>query len=130
MATSLKNKEKRKKLAHIFAGFVILIHAWEKYESGHGPYLFFLIAGLVFLTVAFMHHVIERKAPWIDGVFFLIEASLSFLIAYEYFHMGKKGLPFVYVVLGIAQIVVASVMSRKGINHHRKKTVTNGTNAE
>ena len=32
--------------------------------------IFFSIAGLVFISVALFHPVIEKKAPWIDGVFF------------------------------------------------------------
>ena len=109
-------------MAHIFAGIVILIHAWEKYESGHGPYLVFLIAGLVFLTVAILHPVIERRAPWIDGLFFLIEAALSFVVAYDYFHAGKKALPYTYLALGIFQIVLAFIKSRKGLANHHKTT--------
>jgi len=38
-----KNREKKKKLVHIIAVFLILIHAFEKYDSGHGSYLFFLL---------------------------------------------------------------------------------------
>jgi len=36
-----KNREKKKKLVHIIAVFLILIHAFEKYDSGHGSYFFF-----------------------------------------------------------------------------------------
>jgi len=114
-----KNREKKKKLAHILAGFLILIHAFEKYDSGHGSYLFFAVAGLVFISVALLHSVIEKKAPWIDGVFFVIEPFLSFLIAWDYFHMGKKGLPICYLVAGLAQLVAAFVKSRKGIQLHK-----------
>ena len=57
----IKDKEKAKKVAHIAAGFVILIHAYEKYESGHGSYLFFAIFGTIFIAIAFFHHEIARK---------------------------------------------------------------------
>lgn len=114
-----KNREKRKILAHILAGFVILVHAYEKYDSGHGSYIFFGLAGLVFISVALMHRLIEKKAPWIDGVFFVIEACLSFLVALDYFHMGKKALPYCYLAAGIGQLVVAFVKSRKGIRQHQ-----------
>ncbi len=66
----VKDKHKRQRIAHKVTGFVILIHSYKKYESGHGSYQFFLVAGLVFLAVALFHPVIERKAPWIDGLFF------------------------------------------------------------
>ena len=83
-----KLKEKRnrlKKFAHIFAGMVILIHSYERYEGGHSTYLFFALAGFVFLAVAIFHHQLQHKYPKIDSLFFLIEiifpepTSTSFL---------------------------------------------------
>ena len=112
--------EKKKRIAHIIAGMVILVHSFEKYESGHGSWLFFAIAGLVFISIALLHHTIEQKAPWIDGVFFAIEGFLSLAIAYDYFHMGKKGLPITYLAAGIIQLAVAFMLSKKGINRHKQ----------
>lgn len=119
-ANSHRSGEKKKKIAHIVAGMVILIHSFEKYDSGHGSWLFFAIAGLVFISIALLHHTIEQKAPWIDGVFFVIEGILSLVIAYEYFHMGKKGLPLTYLAAGIIQLVVAFMLSRKGISQRKQ----------
>lgn len=99
---------------------VILLHAWEKMETGHGPYLLFLVAGLVFLAVAILHPIIEKKAPWIDGLFFVIEAMLTFSIALEYFHLHKKWLPWSYVVTGLGQLLAAVIFSRKGMKAHRE----------
>lgn len=65
-----KNKDKRKRFAHIGAGIVILIHSYEKYEGEYDTYKFFALAGLIFLTFAFFHPTLEKKAPSIDGVFF------------------------------------------------------------
>lgn len=115
-----RNKEKKKKLAHIIAGFTILIHAYERYEGGHDTYLWFAIAGIVFMCVAALHHQIAKKAPWVDGVFFVIEACLSFIVAQEYFHAGKKALPWCYVAIGVFQLVIAVVMGRKGVRKRRE----------
>lgn len=101
------------------AGIVILLHAYEKADSGHGSYIFFLIAGLVFIIISIFHHTIEKKIPWVDGVFFIIEAALSFLIAYEYFELGKKALPLCYAFIGVAQVFIAFEKSRKGIEKHK-----------
>jgi hypothetical protein len=111
-----KLKEKRnnlKKFAHIFAGLVILIHSYERYESGHGSYLFFACAGIVFLTVALFHHKLQHKYPGIDNVFFLIEGLLSFIVAYEYFHIGKKIIPFMYIFAGLLQILSIYFFTKK-----------------
>jgi hypothetical protein len=115
----IKNEEKRKRFAHIGAGIIILIHAYEKYESGHGSYHFFIVAGLIFLAVAILHPVIERKAPWIDGVFLVIEGILSIIVAFEFFHMGKKALPITYLFLAAFQFFMAFKKGKKGIRQHR-----------
>src|SRR3982751_3640014 len=115
----VKDKSKRLWVAHIAAGFVILIHAYEKYDSGHDSYKWFLIAGIVFLSVAFLHKKIEKKAPWVDGIFFLIEAVLSMVVAADFFHMGKKALPYTYVLLSMFQIFMAIRRSRKAVVQHK-----------
>ncbi len=117
-----KNRDKRKRIAHIGAGVVILIHSYEKYEGGHDTYKLFLLAGLVFLSLAIFHPLIEKKAPWVDGVFFLIEGILSIIVAFDYFHMGKKALPITYILLGLFQFFMAFRKSKKGIEHHKAKT--------
>ena len=115
----LKNRDKRKRFAHIGAGVVILIHSYEKYESEHDSYLLFGIAGLVFLTIAILHPIIEKKAPWVDGVFFTIEGILSIIVAIDIFHLGKKALPLTYLLLAVFQFFMAFSKSKKGIEHHK-----------
>ena len=117
-----KNRNKRKRFAHIGAGVVILIHSYEKFESGHDSYKLFALAGLVFLSIAFFHPVIEKKAPWVDGVFFLIEAVLSIIIAIDFFHLGKRALPIAYIFLGLFQFFMAFRKGKKGIEHHQSRT--------
>ncbi len=104
---------------HILAGIVILIHAYEKYEGGHDTYIPFAIAGLVFLSIALFHPLIERKAPWIDGVFFAIEGILSLIVAFDFFHLGKKALPIAYLLLGIFQFFISFRKSKKGLVQHK-----------
>ncbi len=117
----IKNREKAKRFAHIIAGLTILIHAYSHYEIGHQTYKLFLIAGIVFLTVAILHPIIEKKAPWIDGIFFAIEGILSIVIAYDFFHEGKKAIPFIYLAVGIVQLFLAIRFSIKGMNQHKLK---------
>ena len=117
-----KNRDKRKRFAHIGAGIVILIHSYEKYEGGHDTYKLFALAGLVFLSIAIFHPLIEKKAPWIDGVFFLLEGILSIIVAFDYFYLGKKALPITYILLGIFQFFMAFRKSKKGIELHETKT--------
>lgn len=120
-----KDPHKKRRFAHIGAGIVILIHAYEKYESGHGSPTLFAIAGIVFLLVAFFHPQLEKKAPWVDGVFFVIEGILSIAVAWNFFHMGKKALPITYLLLAIFQFVMAFRKGKKGIAHHEATTSAN-----
>ena len=117
-----KNKEKLKKLGHAFASFVILMHAYERFESGHSSYLFFTIFGIIFLSVAIFHHQLLKKFPWVDAVFFIIEGILSLIIAYEFFHVGKKIIPFLYLVSAFFQffmVVKSGKMGLKKYNQHQ-----------
>ena len=110
---SKEKKPKLRKAAHIVAGMIILFHAFEKYESGQSSYLFFVIAGIIFLSIAIFHHSLKLKYPWIDNCFFIIEAILSLVIAYDYFHMGKKGLPVMYLFAGLLQLCAIYFFSRR-----------------
>lgn len=114
--SSTKNtakKEKLKRMAHFFAGFLILFHGYERFDEGHGSYVFFFIAGVIFLIVAALHHRLAARFPMVDSVFFFTEAMLSFVIAYEYFEAGKKALPFVYVLAGCIQLGAIFMLKRK-----------------
>ena len=117
----IKDKEKRKRVAHVVSALTILIHAYENYETGHHSYILFGIAGLVVLVLALFHSAIEKKLPWIDGVFFVIEGVLSLIIAIDMFNMGKKRLPITYLALAIFQFYMAFRKGKKGIAAHKAK---------
>lgn len=113
LSKSLQRKEKLKKISHILAGVIILFHAYEKHESEHSSYIFFVIAGAAFLSIAIFHHQLKLKFPWIDNCFFVIEAILSLIVAYDYFHMGKVGLPIMYLFAGFFQLCAIYFLSRR-----------------
>jgi hypothetical protein len=113
----IKNREKAKRVAHIIAGLTILIHSFSHYEEGHSSYLLFLIAGILFLSIAILHPIIEKKAPWVDGVFFAIEGILSLYVSYEFFHLGKKALPIIYLLVGITQFILSFKFATKTKQH-------------
>ncbi|MGI4021693.1 MAG: hypothetical protein ACRYFA_09325 [Janthinobacterium lividum] len=83
--TFIENKDKRKRFTHIGGSIVILVHSHEKYEDGHNSFKLFVLAGIFFLTTALFHSIIEKNAPWIDGVFFLIEGILSIIVTFDFF---------------------------------------------
>lgn len=98
-------KEKLKRIPHFISGFIILLHSLERFENHHSSYILFLVSGIVFLSIAIFHHKFAAKYPRVDTLFYLIEAVLAFVIAYEYFEAGKKGLPLIYIFAGLLQIL-------------------------
>lgn len=118
-----KNREKRRRIAHIIASCLIFFHAYERYEHGNDNYVFFIVGGVLFLLIALFHPIIEKKAPWIDGLFLTIEGLLSFVIAADFFHLGKKALPIAYICVGIFQILMAFRKGKKGIQKHHQTAV-------
>jgi uncharacterized membrane protein YobD (UPF0266 family) len=116
-----RHPETKEKIGHIIAGVIILVHAYEKFDLHESSYIFFLIAGLVFLSVAVFHHRLAKRFLYVDGVFFVIEGILNGIIAANYFHKGKKALPWCYVFVAIMYGVVAVIRARKGKEKYLKK---------
>lgn len=110
-----KRSEKRKKIAHILAGAIIFIHGYEKMEKGESSYWLFYLLGIIFILMAIFHKQLVQKIKWGDGLFYLIEAVVLFIIAYDYWHHGKKALPFAYLVAAIGYVIASILISRKSM---------------
>lgn len=113
LSTSASRKEKLKKLPHIMAGVLILLHAFERWDSGHTTYWFFLISGIVFLSVALLHHRLLARFPFVDTLFFVIEGMLSLIIAWEYHEAGKHAIPYMYVLAALLQLTAVFVFYKR-----------------
>jgi hypothetical protein len=113
--------EKIKKLPHIISSIVILLHSYERFDHGHNSYLVFFFCGLLFFAIAIFHHRLISKFPLIDIIFYIIEGLLALVIAYEYFHAGKKALPFVYLFAALMQCFVVFKFIRRSRNGIGKK---------
>ena len=116
-----KNREKIRKFAHILAAVVILLHAFDKFEINDPSYPFYTGAGLIFLLMAIFHEQISRRSSYLDSAFMIIEAAVYAMVANEYFHAGKQGLPWAYVMAAVAYIAAAFISSRKSKKRRRRK---------
>jgi len=116
-----RRSETKEKIGHIIAGVIILVHAYEKFDLHESSYIFFLIAGVIFLSVAIFHHKLIHHFLYIDGVFFTIEAILYAIVAADYFHEGKKALPWCYVFVAVMYCVAAVIRAKKGKEKYLKK---------
>ena len=106
-------KEKLRRLPHVISGTVILLHSLERFDTGHSTAIVFLLAGIVFLSIAAFHHKIAHRFPFADTVFYLIEGALAFIIAWEYFHSGKSFLPYLYIFAGLMQLFATYMFARR-----------------
>jgi len=118
MSLSDAQKEKLQRGGHILAGFIILIHAYEKYEHHASSYIYFLILGLVFLFIALIHKKLTRFHHYVDSTFLIIEAIAIGIIAVDFFEEGKKALPLCYVFAAILYVAAACIKYRKNKAMH------------
>lgn len=116
-----KIKSRLKRLTHPIAGMILLLHAYASYDSGHSSWFYFAIAGIIFISVAIFHHALEARFRFVDNVFFVLEAIASFVIAYEYLHLHKKGLMSVYILAGLLQLLGIFIYSRNRLKSAKVK---------
>ena len=69
----------------------------------------FAVLGIIFLSIAFMHHKLGRYSHFTDSIFLLIEAGCLAIIALDFFHEGKKAYLFVTWFTAIMYVVVAFI---------------------
>lgn len=117
---SKEKKEKIQLAAHILAGFIILIHAYEKYDLHESSYIIFVVLGIIFLCIALLHHRLAKWSHFVDSIFLIIEAICLSVIAGDFFHEGKKALPYCYVFAALMYVVVAFIKYKQ----KRKAAVT------
>ncbi len=117
-----KTREKLRKVAHIVAALVILIHAFEKFEINEPVYPFYTVAGLLFLVVAIFHEQLQKVFRPVDSIFMIIEAGVYCLIAIEYFEKHKKALPWFYVVATVMYVIAAFIRSKKKKRRRRRRS--------
>ena len=107
-----ERRERFRRLAHLLAALVILLHGIAALDHhAHTAWIFFL-CGTVFFLLALFHHRIEQRWPYVSPTFHFLEAIVAAVIFTEYVHAGKKYLPYVavlpvvlYTVLGIWRIM-------------------------
>ena len=106
-------REKRNKFAHVLAGIVILIHAYEKWLHHSATWWTFLFFGLLIFILVLFHDRIHHRFPGIDAAFFSIEGVLMFVTAYYYFSHHKTYLPYAYLLSGLAYMVLSFYKYKK-----------------
>src|ERR1700722_460541 len=95
-----KQKEKKNKFSHILAGLIIMVHGYDKFDENHaGSAIFFLIAGVIFLSIALFHHKLVHHFRSVDAIFWFIEAVLAAIISIDYFNDHKHYIQYAYILV-------------------------------
>jgi hypothetical protein len=113
-------KENFYKLAHYISGFVVILHGINEIDRWHGSPWFYFITGFLMLLVAVFHHRVEKFLKNGEGVIFLLEGAVQLFIAFHYFEVGKKALPFAHLLATMLYFYVG-IMKLKGETPFRKK---------
>lgn len=116
MALNLIPEEKKQRISHGIAGAVILIKAYGKFE--HGDVLagsIIALAGAFFVLYAALHRWLHQFSfqRHLETGLFLAEAVVMAVIAANYFHHGKRALPWCYVAVTIAYLGLAVRQHRR-----------------
>lgn len=101
------------RVAHTMAGLLVAFGAFERFGQGSPNALYFTGAAIVFLCMALFHHHVLIRFPWADAVIILVEAMLSFIIMFEFRAQGKNGLPYMYLLAGLVQMVGMVLLFKK-----------------
>jgi hypothetical protein len=113
-----QRSERLNKLAHLFAGVLIIFHGIEKAESDHiSSAVFFIISGTVFLLIAAFHHKIAHKLRSVDAVFAVIEGLLAVCVAIDFFNDHKNYIQYAYLLAAAIYFVRAAFAFKKAPAH-------------
>jgi hypothetical protein len=108
----MKTISRRKQLAPLIAGAIVfLLAAIGAYQGGDK--LFLLIYSAIFAINVAAIKFVERLPVETNLIVSLANGLLCFYQAYYLFQIGKKGLPYAYLIAGIGFMIAAYVALRK-----------------
>ncbi|HKI79453.1 MAG TPA: hypothetical protein VKA26_13005 [Ignavibacteriaceae bacterium] len=117
-------KRKTKVRLSLIVGFVAFFFAgWDSLDQN---YLILAIANFILAganIVSFFY--IKEKASTVNIFLLMLNACLAFIVAYGYFEAGKKGLPVVWIIVGLLNIIVALKTIKKKKLNLELKNITN-----
>ncbi len=109
-----RNKIKKKfisKLEIIISGFVFFISGIVAWESGEEMFAIAnFIVSIFNLTGLFTNLV---KLKYFKILLLLFNSAMAFISAYSYHAIGKKGLPYIWLLVGIVFLVLVFTTYRK-----------------
>jgi hypothetical protein len=117
---NMQTRERLQKMMHFLAGAIVILHGIEHMDTG-GAILFYLVIGVMMLTLAFFHEGVEKKFPKIAGGLYLLEAMVLLFIAFEYFEENKKILPLVYLIAATAYCIAGYIFMTRKVKVRKSK---------
>ncbi|WP_207495960.1 hypothetical protein [Aridibaculum aurantiacum] len=103
-------KEKLKQLAHLFAGFILLLQGFNWFESGISISIsLYLLLAVTVLLVAGMHKWVQKHFTSGDSAFFLFEAAAFLYAAVTFREDGGNLMWVLYALFAVAYVAFATV---------------------
>lgn len=99
------------KLPLIIGAFPFLLAGIDSIQQ---QYIIFGSANLfvAFLNLISLNFVAKHYYP-VNIILSICNALLSFFISYNYYLMGKKGLPYAWIIIGIGFIIASIIFFKK-----------------
>jgi hypothetical protein len=106
---------KKHSIAHLISGIVVILHGIADLEVHHGKPLFYFLMGILMIFVGVKNDAVAKFSKTLANSFYFIEAIVIFFIAFHFFELGKKFIPWIYTISGVLYFYV-------GIKNLKKKT--------
>lgn len=107
----MDKKNRRLKLEIVISAFVFFISGIVAWESGEE---IFAAANFI-VSIINLSGLITNLAKLKNFkiILLLFNSIIAFISAYSYYAMGKKGLPYVWLLVGIVFLIITFIFYRK-----------------
>jgi len=123
-------KDKKLPVAHLVAGFILLLQGFDWFEKGLSiSQSLYLLLACTFLLVAGLHKWVQRTFQNADTAFFLFEAAALFYSAVIAREEGSKWLWILIGVIGLVYIgfaiasIISSIDNTRQLRRRKRKKV-------
>jgi hypothetical protein len=104
------------KLVHFLTALTLTLKGISKMEHPHGyeaVIALFLASAIYIVAITIFHDRLHAHVRLLTGSVYAIESLVSAVMAWVYFHEGKHGLPYAFVLAAILFAIALVVQWRR-----------------
>lgn len=99
------------RLAYLLSALPFVFSALDGFTTGALMLGGMNLIGVVSNLLAFRFY--ERLPAAASAYFSILNAAIAFVLSYHYFELGKSGLPYAWIIVGIVNLFAAYILYRK-----------------